>query len=84
MPDITIGNKMERHAEIMSTKAKRSNLKIARFLEVAKSYDCRVRRELNEKHGNELAITRKRKEHCQRSAHSLGTPVFVGRVHGMA
>ncbi|KAM3179792.1 hypothetical protein ACTXT7_017591, partial [Hymenolepis weldensis] len=40
-------------------------------------------RELNENNGDKLAATRKRKEHCQRSAESLRTSEFVKGVHGM-
>ncbi|KAM3182034.1 hypothetical protein ACTXT7_013213 [Hymenolepis weldensis] len=51
---------------------------------VAISYLCKVRKELlNENNGDELATTRKRKQHCQRSADSLRTPEFLRRVHGM-
>ncbi|VUZ44431.1 unnamed protein product [Hymenolepis diminuta] len=58
---------MEKHDIIVLIKAKRGNLKIERFLNVAK-----VGKELlNEKNGDELATTRKGKqEPCQRSADS--------------
>ena len=81
MADTSINNEMKRHAVIVSIKAKHSNLEIARFLKVARSFVCKVRKELNENNGDELA-TSKRKQHCQRSD-SLRTPEFVRRVHGM-
>ncbi|VUZ52516.1 unnamed protein product [Hymenolepis diminuta] len=72
MADTTVTNEMKRHAAMVSLKAKRSNLEIARFLQVARSFVCKVRKELpNENSGDELATTRRRKEHCQRSADSL-------------
>ncbi|KAM3185975.1 hypothetical protein ACTXT7_005275 [Hymenolepis weldensis] len=81
----TITNDMKKHAvtQIVSIKAKQSNLEIARFLKVATSFVCKVRKELNENNGDELATTSKRKPHCQRSANSLRKPEFVRRVHGM-
>ena len=82
MADTTIANDKKRYAVIVSIKAKHSNLEIARFLKVARSFVCKVRKELNENNGDELA-TSKRKQHCQRSD-SLRTPEFViRRVHGM-
>ncbi|KAM3180191.1 hypothetical protein ACTXT7_016796 [Hymenolepis weldensis] len=51
---------------------------------IATSFIWKVRNELlNENGGDELATTRKRKEHCQLSAHSLRTPELVRKVHGM-
>ncbi|KAM3181526.1 hypothetical protein ACTXT7_014198 [Hymenolepis weldensis] len=38
---------------------------------------------LNGNNGDELAATRKRKQHCQRSADSLRTSESVRRMHGM-
>ncbi|VUZ39869.1 unnamed protein product [Hymenolepis diminuta] len=72
-------------------KLKDGNLEIGRFLQVATSFVCTVRKELlNEINGDELTAMGKRKqEHCQRSAnqlphpHSLRTPEFVKRVYGM-
>ncbi|VDL59845.1 unnamed protein product [Hymenolepis diminuta] len=84
MADTTITNEIKRHTVIVSIKAKPSNLEIAIFLQDATSFVCEVRRELlNESNGDELGATGKRKQHCQRSADSLRTPEFVGRVHGM-
>ncbi|KAM3176656.1 hypothetical protein ACTXT7_006100 [Hymenolepis weldensis] len=68
---------------MVSIKAKRRNFEIARILIIARSFICKVRKELNENNADELAVTRKRKEHCQRPADSLRTPEFVRRVHGM-
>ncbi|KAM3188443.1 hypothetical protein ACTXT7_000269 [Hymenolepis weldensis] len=83
MPDTTITNEMKNHSVIVSLKAKHKNLEIARFLKVARSSICKVRKELlNENNGNGLGATRKRREHCQCSV-SLRTPRFVRRVHGM-
>ncbi|KAM3170934.1 hypothetical protein ACTXT7_017615 [Hymenolepis weldensis] len=76
---------MKRQAVIVTIKAKHRNLEIARFLKVARSFVCKVRKKLlNENNEDELAATRMRKEHCQRSADSLRTPEFVRRVHGVA
>lgn len=72
---------MKRLAVIVSIKAKLSYSEIARFLKVARSFVCKVRKELNKNNSDELA-TSKRKHHCQRSD-SLRTPEFVRRVHGM-
>ncbi|KAM3185067.1 hypothetical protein ACTXT7_007104 [Hymenolepis weldensis] len=82
---------MQRHAVIVSIKAKHRNLEIEieKFQRVAISFVCKVRKELlNEKNGDELALMRKRKqEHCQRPAlslsltHSLRTPEFDLRVN---
>ncbi|VUZ50207.1 unnamed protein product [Hymenolepis diminuta] len=69
---------MKRHVVIMSPKAKHNNLEITRFLIVAKFFVRKVRKELlSENSGVELASTRKRKQHGQRSADSLTTPEFV-------
>ncbi|VUZ39049.1 unnamed protein product [Hymenolepis diminuta] len=63
---------MKRHAIVVSLKAKHSNQEIARFLQGAISFVCKVRRgQLNQNNGDKLATTWKRKEHCQRSAGSL-------------
>jgi hypothetical protein len=62
-------------------KAKHSNLEIARSLKVARSFVRKVRKEVNENNGDELA-TIMRKQHCQCSD-SLRTPKFVRRAHGM-
>ncbi|VUZ49918.1 unnamed protein product [Hymenolepis diminuta] len=64
---------MKRHAVAGPTKTEHRNLGISRFLQNATSFPCRVRKELlNEKNGDELTTTRKRKQrHCQRSADSL-------------
>ncbi|VUZ49818.1 unnamed protein product, partial [Hymenolepis diminuta] len=55
----------------VSIKAKQTNLEIARFLKVPTSFVCKVRKELNENNADELATSKKRKEHCQRSAQLL-------------
>ncbi|VUZ53184.1 unnamed protein product, partial [Hymenolepis diminuta] len=68
---------------IVSVKVKQGNLETAIFLKVAKSFVCRVKKELNGNNGGELAVMRKRKENFQRSADSLRTPEFVRRVRGM-
>ncbi|VUZ53162.1 unnamed protein product [Hymenolepis diminuta] len=78
MADTTITNDMKTHSLIVSMKAKHSSLEITRFLKVNRSFVCKVRKEpLNENNGDELVVIRKRKEHCQRSADSLGTPELV-------
>ncbi|VUZ54708.1 unnamed protein product [Hymenolepis diminuta] len=75
---------MKKHALILSIKANQRNLDIARFLKVVRSFVCKVRKELpNENSGDGLAVTSKRKQHCQRSADLFRTPEFVIRVHGM-
>ncbi|KAM3183277.1 hypothetical protein ACTXT7_010668 [Hymenolepis weldensis] len=71
MPDTTIIIEMDRHAAIVSIKAKHRNLEIARFLQVTTSSVCKVRKELSENNADELAATSKRKQHYQRSADSL-------------
>ncbi|KAM3179340.1 hypothetical protein ACTXT7_000741 [Hymenolepis weldensis] len=66
--DNVITNEMKRHTVIVSVKVKHRNLEMARFLKVAKSFVCKVRKELlNESNRNESAATGKRKEHCQHS-----------------
>ncbi|KAM3178891.1 hypothetical protein ACTXT7_001638 [Hymenolepis weldensis] len=50
--DLTKTNEMRRHAVIVSRKAKHSNLAITRFLKVATSFVCKVKKELlNENNG---------------------------------
>ncbi|VUZ39754.1 unnamed protein product [Hymenolepis diminuta] len=84
MPNTTITNEMIRHTVMAPMKAKDSDLEMARFLKVTRFSVCKVRKELpNENSGDELATTQKRKQHYQLSDHSLGTPEFVRRVHGM-
>ncbi|KAM3182411.1 hypothetical protein ACTXT7_012437 [Hymenolepis weldensis] len=69
MPDTNITNEMKRHTVIVSIEAKHSSLRIARFLKVARSFVCNVRKELlDENNGDELAATRKRKVHYECSA----------------
>ncbi|KAM3172859.1 hypothetical protein ACTXT7_013678 [Hymenolepis weldensis] len=76
IPDTTITNEVNRYAVIVSIKAEHSYLKIARFLKVATSFLCTVRKELlNDNNADELAATH--------SLHSLSTPEFVTRVHDM-
>ncbi|VUZ40953.1 unnamed protein product [Hymenolepis diminuta] len=85
MADTNVTNEMKRHAVIVSIKAKLRNLEVAGLPEVATSFVCKVRKGLlNENNGGELATTRKRKVHCQRSADSLRAPEFVRRVHYVA
>ncbi|KAM3185466.1 hypothetical protein ACTXT7_006273 [Hymenolepis weldensis] len=93
MPDTTFTNEMKKLPVSMSIKAKHSNLEIARSLTVARSFLCKVRKELlNENNGYELAASSKTKELRQRSVdsithsltHSLRTHKFMRRVHGMA
>ncbi|VDL59278.1 unnamed protein product [Hymenolepis diminuta] len=79
----TTTNEMKRHALLVSAKAKHNNLGIARLLIVARCFVYKVRKQLNENNEDELATTRKRKQHCQRSADSLTAPEFVRRVHYM-
>ena len=69
-----ITNEMKRHAVIVSIKAEHSDLKIPRFLKIARSFVCKVRKELKENNGDELAMS-KRKQHCQCSD-SLRTLLF--------
>ncbi|VUZ56063.1 unnamed protein product, partial [Hymenolepis diminuta] len=69
----------------VSIEAKHSNLKIARFVKVVRSFVCKVRKDLlNDRKGDELVVTRKRREHCQLSAYSFTTSEFLRRMHGMA
>ncbi|VUZ47112.1 unnamed protein product, partial [Hymenolepis diminuta] len=67
----------ERRAVIVPTKAKHRNLENVRSVKVARSFVCRARKELNENNGVKFTSTRKRKQYCQRSVHSLRTPEFV-------
>ncbi|KAM3183922.1 hypothetical protein ACTXT7_009377 [Hymenolepis weldensis] len=55
MTDAIITNEMKRHAVIVPIKANHRNLEIARFLKVATSFICKVRKELNE--NNEARVT---------------------------
>ncbi|VUZ55958.1 unnamed protein product [Hymenolepis diminuta] len=66
MADTTITSEMKRHAVIVSRKVIHSSLEIVEFLKVVRSCICKFERQLlNEKNGGELAVTRKRTEHCQ-------------------
>lgn len=49
---------MKRLAVIVSIKAKLSYSEIARFLKVARSFVCKVRKELNKNNGDELATSK--------------------------
>lgn len=71
----TITNEMKRLAVIVSIKAKLSYSEIARFLKVARSFVCKVRKELNKNNGDELATSK--------SIADILTPEFVRRVPGM-
>ncbi|KAM3172750.1 hypothetical protein ACTXT7_013912 [Hymenolepis weldensis] len=71
---VRISHEMKIYAVMVSFKTKHGNLEITRFLKVATSFACKVRKALNNKNGDELASMRKRKQHCQRSADSLRTP----------
>ena len=46
MTNNNITSKMKRHAVIVSIKAKHIDFKIARFLKLARSFVCKVRKEL--------------------------------------
>ncbi|KAM3180306.1 hypothetical protein ACTXT7_016539 [Hymenolepis weldensis] len=82
IPDTTITNEMERYAVMVCIKAKRSNLEIAGFLKVARSFGFKIRKELlNENNGDELTTSR-RKQICK-LYDSLRTPEFITRVHDM-
>ncbi|VUZ52055.1 unnamed protein product [Hymenolepis diminuta] len=90
MSDTTITPTIKGHAAMVSVKAKQRNLEMARFLLIARSFLCISRKELvNEKGGDELTTTERRKGERALSTlcsltHSLRTPEFVRRVHGMA
>ncbi|KAM3185069.1 hypothetical protein ACTXT7_007106 [Hymenolepis weldensis] len=64
MTDTSIINEMKRHT--VSIKAKHNN--VTRFVKVARSFVYKDRKELDDKNGDELTASRKKKqEHCQRS-----------------
>ncbi|VUZ47975.1 unnamed protein product [Hymenolepis diminuta] len=84
MADAIITNEIDRHAVTVSIKAKHRNLEIARFLQVVRSVVWKVRKELlNENNGDAMVTTRKRKEHCERSADSFRISEFVRREQKM-
>ncbi|KAM3170960.1 hypothetical protein ACTXT7_017567 [Hymenolepis weldensis] len=88
MSDTTLTDEMKHTLVIVSIKTKHSNLEIEGVIKVARSFVCEVRKEmLSEIKRDELAATRKRKEHCQRSAHSPTQNIGVcekSAWHGMA
>ncbi|VUZ43239.1 unnamed protein product [Hymenolepis diminuta] len=63
MLDNTKTNEMKRHSRIVSIKAKYNNLEIARFLQVTRSFLCKVRKELPNENNrdDEVDSTMKRK-----------------------
>ena len=79
--DNNITNEMKRHTVRVSIKVEYSDLKVARFLKVTRSFIYQMRKELKENNEDKLAMS-KRKQDCQCSD-SLITPGFVKRVHGM-
>ena len=58
MADNNITNEMKRHAVIVSIKVEYSDLKIARFLNVATSFVCKVKNKLKENNGDELVMSK--------------------------
>ncbi|KAM3179540.1 hypothetical protein ACTXT7_000429 [Hymenolepis weldensis] len=67
---------MKRHAVIVSIQVKLRNLETVRFLKVVTSFVGKVEKELlNINNGYELTATRNRKQHCQRPADLVTTPV---------
>ncbi|VDL19247.1 unnamed protein product [Hymenolepis diminuta] len=86
MSDTTMTPSIKGHAVMVSVKAKQRSLEMARFLLIARSFLCISRKELmNEKGGDELITTERRKSTVNAMlTHSLRTPEFVRRVHGMA
>ena len=81
MADINITQEMKRHAVIVAIMAEHSDLQIAQFLKVARSFVFKVLKELKDKNG-QISPVAKRKKHQQRSD-SIRTPEFVQRVQNI-
>lgn len=69
---------MKRHAVIVAIHAEHSDVEIARFLKVARSFVNKVRKELEASGGDVLSVA-KRKKHSQRSD-IIRTQQFVQQV----
>ncbi|XP_014784953.1 tRNA (guanine-N(7)-)-methyltransferase isoform X1 [Octopus bimaculoides] len=78
MADTMLTQEMKRHAVIVAICAERSDLEIANFLNVARSFVHKVRTELEASGGN-VSIVSKRKKHSKRSD-AIRTPQFIQRV----
>ncbi|KAM3180055.1 hypothetical protein ACTXT7_017051 [Hymenolepis weldensis] len=82
--ETTIVNECEKTLCNSAHKSKTRDFRNCKISKVARSSVCEVRKELlNENNGDELAATRKRKQHYERSADSLRTSEFIKRVHSM-
>ena len=79
------GNKltheMKRHAVIVAIHANHSDLEISEFLNLARSFVHKVRRELEVSNGNVQSVA-KRKTHKARSD-TVRTSQFVQQVQGI-
>ena len=81
MADIKLTLQMKRHAIIIALKSEHSDLEIANFLKVARSFVHKVRKELEASDGNVSPVA-KRKKHCQRSD-TTRTPEFIRHVQNI-
>ena len=81
MANYQLTHEMKRHAVIVAIHAKHSDVEIARFLEVARSFVHKVRKELEASSGD-MSPVAKRKKASQRSD-SIRTPQFVQRVQNI-
>ncbi|XP_052832121.1 uncharacterized protein LOC128247010 [Octopus bimaculoides] len=78
MADPMVKQEMKRHAVIMVIKAELSNLKIAQFLKVARSFVYKIRKELEAKDEN-VSSASNRKKHRRRTD-TFRTPKFIQQV----
>lgn len=78
MAQSNITQEMKRHAVIVSIAAGHTNSEIAAFLNVARSFVYKVRRELVDARGN-VASTSQRKQHSRRSD-SIRTSEFINAI----
>jgi len=81
MEDNKLTQEMKRHAVIVAIHANHSDLKISRFLKVARFFVNKVRRELEVSDGNVESVA-KRKKHETRSD-KIRTSQFVQKVQGI-
>lgn len=81
MADSQLTQEMKRHAVIVALHAQHSDVEIARFLKVARSFVHKVRKELEASAG-QVSPVAKRKKHSQRSDR-VRTPQFVQQVQDM-
>ena len=81
MADNKLTHEMKRHAVIVAIMAQHTDLQIAQFLKVARSFVYKVRKELEVSDGKISAVAKRKKS--QERSDSIRTPEFIQHVQNI-